>query len=134
MATKRKAFYSHISDDNNKRSKKQKQTVEELVGNCYIKEIIELIEGRALMRCNSCECSFRQKMECFFTDVLIDLESDASGVVQKFEEVVKANNEEYYNPEDVANAKRMLECCVHRKLMVKENYLFFEEAVQGVKQ
>ena len=133
MATKRKMFYSHINESN-KRCKKQKQSVDELVGNCYIKEIIELIEGKALMNCNSCECSFQQKMECFFTDVLLDLESDASGVVQKFEDVVKANNNEYYHPEEVANAKKMLECRIHRKLMVKENYLFFEEAVRTVKQ
>ena len=130
MSKRKLKFYSHIS--NVKHFKKQ--SVEELVASCYIKEIIELIEGKALMNCNSCNCSFEQKMECYFTAVLVDLESDLeSGVLEKFEEVVKDSNDGYYLPEEVLNAKKMLECGVHRKLMVIENRRYFEDSIESFK-
>ena len=130
MMLKRKLkFHSHISNVKQHR----RETVSELVEGCYVKEIIEQIDGKAAIKCNSCRCSFKDLMECYFIEVLIDLESDASGVIVKFEEVVKDCNNGYYKPEEVLNAKKMLECEVHRKLLAVKNHQYFYEAVLAFK-
>ena len=58
-------------------------------------------------------------MECYYTGVVIALERDNSGVVEKFEEIIKDAVEGYYNTDDVKNARRMLTCESHRELLAR---------------
>ena len=125
MAKRKLEFYSHLSNE----KLYKKQSVEELVSSCYVREIVEQVEAKAAEKCNLCHCTFQNLMECYFTGVLIGLEKDASGVLERFEGIVKDSSEGYYKHEDVLNAKKMLECEVHRRFMAQKNYKYFYETV-----
>ena len=98
-----------------------------------MKEIVDQIETRSYEEYNSCHCSFDDLMDRYFTSVVIALEKDASGVLKKFKEIVKDSVDGYYNTDDVENARRMLTCKIHRRMMAQKNYKYFDETIRSYK-
>ena len=134
MSKRKLEFYSHLRcEKQQKIEEKSGQTVEELLASCYVKEIVDQIETRSYEQCNSCRCSFEDLMDCYFTSVVIALENDASGVLGKFEEIVKDSVDGYYNTDDVENARRMLTCKIHRRMMAQKNYKYFNDTIRSYK-
>ena len=72
-------------------------------------------------------------MECHYTCVMVVLEKDNAGVVEKFEEIIKDAVEGYYNTDDVKNARRMLTCDSHRRLLCQKNYKYFNDTIMAYK-
>ena len=72
-------------------------------------------------------------MDCYFTSVVIALENNASGVLGKFEEIVKDSVDGYYNTDDVENARRMLTCKIHQRMMAQKNYKYFNDTIRSYK-
>ena len=119
----KRKFISHILCDKDrvgvKKKKIERQCVEDLVASCYINVIVELVEKASMERCNGCNCSFIEKMELYFTHVMVGLMKDNEEVCKKFENVVELCVG-IYDKDDVENARKMLHCSTHREKFCKD--------------
>ena len=127
----KRKFNSHVcceKDTGIKEKRKKKHNVENLVSNCYVNVAREMVESESKTRCNGCVCSFAEKMELFFTTVMVKLMSNNDEVLKRFDSAVEANVA-VYNKDDVENARKMLRCGVHRNNFCKGNQLFFKDTI-----
>ena len=128
----KRKFISHIAYEKNpdKKEKKNKKRnyVEDLVCGCYVTLIKEMINAESEKRCNGCSCSFDEKIDLFFTGVMVKLMNNNDEVVKRFNDNIEANPV-LYNLFDVINARKMLKCNVHREKFCKDNQFFFKESI-----
>lgn len=78
MATKTKrCFVSSISRyvKIRKENKEEEPTrdIEEILSQCYVETIIDMVNETYLNKCNGCDITFIEKMELFYPEVIEEL-------------------------------------------------------------
>ena len=120
----KRKFISHIVCE--KKTKKVKNDVEDLVGTCYLNTLREMIETAATEECNGCVWSYEEKVDLFYRSSITKLMGCNDGVIKRFNETIEIV-ENTYCIDDVINAKNMLKCNAHRDKFCTDNYVYFKE-------
>ena len=95
--------------------------------------IIEMIEKKSKDKCNRCRRSFAEMVELFYMKVTQELKQDNAPVSGRFEEVIESCVQGSFEKKDVENARKMLNCNVHRAAFCVKNLTYFEEKILSVK-
>ena len=120
----KRKFVSHIGCE--KKTKKVKNNVEDLVKTCYLNTLREMVETKAIKECNGCICSYEERVDLFYKPCVAKLMICNDDVIKRFNECITLA-ENTYPLNDVLNAENMLKCSVHRDKICTDNYVYFKE-------
>ena len=121
----KRKFISHIVCE--KKTKKAKNSVEDLVEVCYLNTIRAMIEAASFKECNGCNCSYEERVDLFYKPTLVKLMMCNDSVIKRFNDAIETSVENTYCIDDVINAKKMLKCNVHRDKFCNDNIVYFKE-------